>query len=282
MRLPCTLIWIVACSISHAQPTAVVLPSEPDYEAEKLQFQRGSLLYYNLHGNSDDWSAAALQAAADEGDVQAQVRLGILSEQGRGLPQDYAAARSWYEKAAPQSADAQFLLGMMLYQGKGIPVDFDAARRHFEQAAGQGSLQAQVNLGWMCEYGQGQADAVPDLACARRWYERAASAGDPMGMFNLGTQYYLGKGVTQDYAEARHWFVRAAGKDFAGAYYNLGVMALGQGQARDPVQAYEWFKLAELAAYPGAAYNIGKVVGELQDTQRSEAEEWVRRWRTAH
>jgi hypothetical protein len=40
------------------------------------------------------------------------------------VPQDYAAAASWYRKAAEQgNADAQFNLGSMYYKSLGVPQD---------------------------------------------------------------------------------------------------------------------------------------------------------------
>jgi TPR repeat protein len=39
---------------------------------------------------------------AEQGDAGAQFYLGTLYAFGRGLPQDHAAARQWFEKAAAQ------------------------------------------------------------------------------------------------------------------------------------------------------------------------------------
>ena len=51
---------------------------------------------------------------AEQGDSWAQAALGVAYEQGRGVPQDYAAAVSWYRRAAEQgNADAQLNLGFM-------------------------------------------------------------------------------------------------------------------------------------------------------------------------
>lgn len=51
-----------------------------------------------------DTSAAAdlqtLQKQAAQGNASAQYNLGVLYDSGRGVPQDYAKARLWYEKAA--------------------------------------------------------------------------------------------------------------------------------------------------------------------------------------
>jgi uncharacterized protein len=41
-----------------------------------------------------------LRPLAEQGNASAQVRLGFLYHKGRGVTQDYAAAMSWYLKAA--------------------------------------------------------------------------------------------------------------------------------------------------------------------------------------
>ena len=51
-----------------------------------------------------------LRPFADQGNADAQSRLGLLYANGRGVPQDDAAAANWYQKAADQgNADAQVL-----------------------------------------------------------------------------------------------------------------------------------------------------------------------------
>jgi TPR repeat protein len=47
---------------------------------------------------------------------------------GWGVPQDYAQAAIWYRKAAEQgSAEAQFNLGLLYDNGLGVPLDYSQA-----------------------------------------------------------------------------------------------------------------------------------------------------------
>lgn len=48
-----------------------------------------------------------------------------------------------------------------------------------------------------------------DYAQLRARYEKAAAAGDAKAMYNLGLLYRDGLGVAQDYAQARHWFEKS-------------------------------------------------------------------------
>ena len=74
------------------------------------------------------------------------------------MPQDYVAARKWYEFAAAQGhAWAQSQLGQLYADGRGVPQDFKKARQWWEQAATQGVSQAQYNLGQLYANGKGCA-----------------------------------------------------------------------------------------------------------------------------
>ena len=119
-----------------------------------------------------------LQAQAAQGNVMAQLNLGIMYADGQGVPQDYATARGWYEKAAAQgNAMAQYYLGRMYFHGESVSKDYTTARQWWEQAAAQGNSWSQVNLGWMYLDGQG----VPkSLVRAYMWLKLAVahSTGD--------------------------------------------------------------------------------------------------------
>jgi TPR repeat protein len=48
-----------------------------------------------------DYTTALLEwrPLAEHGDVNAQYNLGVMYDFGKGVPQDFATARQWYEKA---------------------------------------------------------------------------------------------------------------------------------------------------------------------------------------
>src|ERR1035438_6747208 len=76
--------------------------------------------------NSGDYATAfkELLPIANQGDPVAQMVLGVMFDQGRGVPQDYKEAVKWYRLAAEQgNAAAQFDLGTMSAQGRGVPQD---------------------------------------------------------------------------------------------------------------------------------------------------------------
>lgn len=81
---------------------------------------------------------------AEQGDVNAQARLGALYYEGKRVPQDYKQAVYWLTKAAEQGdVDAQVNLGVMYYAGKGGIKDDERAIHWLTKAAEQGDVQAQ-------------------------------------------------------------------------------------------------------------------------------------------
>lgn len=77
-----------------------------------------------------------VQTQAAKGGAKAQHALGALYAFGRGVRQDYAKARGWYEKAAAQgNAMAQYNLGSLYALGQGVPQDNVRAYMWFNLAA---------------------------------------------------------------------------------------------------------------------------------------------------
>jgi TPR repeat protein len=126
--------------ISHRFPIAVVLsivclavPAWADFQAGKDAYDRGD---YATALN--EW-----RPLAEQGDPSAQFRLGLLYENGEGVPRDFAKARLWYEKAAVQGeAKAQFYLGIQSAFGEGGPLDLVQAHMWYSLAAGNGNAHA--------------------------------------------------------------------------------------------------------------------------------------------
>lgn len=76
---------------------------------------------------------------AEQGNVAAQISLGDMYYQGKGVVQDYTQAVKWYRRAAEQGvAAAQLQLGVMYRKGQGVPRDFVRAHMWFNLAAAHG------------------------------------------------------------------------------------------------------------------------------------------------
>lgn len=89
------------------------------------------------YGRGDYTTAFRLfKPMAQQGIPEAQFILGLMYDNGRGVPQDYAMAVKWYRKAAEQGiAKAQFNLGVSYEDGQGVPRNYILAYMWFDLAS---------------------------------------------------------------------------------------------------------------------------------------------------
>lgn len=134
-------------------------PALADFDSGCAAFERG------------DFAAARKEWAplAEQGDPQAQFRLGCLYTFGQGVPQDYALALRLYRLAAEQGdADAQNNLGGMYAEGLGVQADPIEAYKWFELAAEQGHATAAGNRDFIAA-SLGADQVAEAKARAREW-----------------------------------------------------------------------------------------------------------------
>jgi TPR repeat protein len=86
---------------------------------------------------------------------------------------DYATALREIRPLAEQGdADAQYYLGVLYDFRKGVPQDFAMAREWYEKAAAKGHAGAQNNLGGLYEFGH---SVTRNDVLAYMWYSLAAA-----------------------------------------------------------------------------------------------------------
>jgi uncharacterized protein len=117
-----------------------------------------------------------LRKSAEAGDAAAQFRLGLLYEEGKGLPQNYLQAKEWFETAALQGhAAAQLHLGTLYLGGNGAPQSAQMALVWYGRAAEHEEGLAFAKLGGMYARGRG---VLQDFIQAHMWYNLGAAHGD--------------------------------------------------------------------------------------------------------
>ena len=162
-------------------------------------------------GSADRLPAAiggALRAAALKGDPAAQFEIAQRYAEGRGIPQSFAEAAEWFDRAAKQGLlPAHFRLGGLYEKGLGVKKNLDTARRFYLTAGEAGNAKALHNLAVL--YAEG-IDGKPDYPSAAKWFRKAAGYGVADSQYNLGILYARGIGVEQNLAEAYRWFALAA------------------------------------------------------------------------
>ena len=159
--------------------------------------------------------ATALQRwtpLAEVGDASAQLKLGAMYDEGKGVPQDYNIATKWYKLAAEQAnADAQFSLGLMYHKGKGVLQDYNTATKWYKLASEQGDAHAQFYLGVMYHRGAG---VLQDNLYAHMWFDIAASLGSENAS---EIKAIIAKRMTpKDISKARQLARECVAKDYKG------------------------------------------------------------------
>jgi TPR repeat protein len=120
---------------------------------------------------------------AESGFTEAELLVGHMYLNGKGVPQNLVDAMKWYRKAAEKGhAVAQAMIGSAYRGGEGVPKDYAESVKWLRKAAGQGVAAAQVNLGVMYADGEG----VPkDSVKAYKWFALAKRKGDEYGIMGL-------------------------------------------------------------------------------------------------
>eukprot|EP00931_Biecheleriopsis_adriatica_P073020 TRINITY_DN47391_c0_g1_i1.p1 TRINITY_DN47391_c0_g1~~TRINITY_DN47391_c0_g1_i1.p1 ORF type:complete len:399 (-),score=78.97 TRINITY_DN47391_c0_g1_i1:188-1384(-) len=209
----------------------------------------------------DENSSADAQAvvwytkAAEEGEADAQFKLGACYANGMGVGKDEGCAAHWYELAAEQGmVDAQFNLGLCYKHGIGVAQDLKLALRWFTKAGNKAHVEAQFNVALCYQHGEG---VNVDAAKAARWFKKAASKGHSRSQFQLGLCHSRGLGVPREAFFAFVNFRAAALQDLDVAEYKLAVCYhRGVGVEKDMDLAIGWYTRAAEQGHSKAQYSL--------------------------
>lgn len=146
-----------------------------------------------------------LHPLADQGNSHAQFILGLLYHHGRGVPQNYTEAVTWYRRAADKGeAGAQLNLGVIYLKGTGVPKNYAEAEKWLRLAADQGDAGAQFNLGVMLDNGRGVSQ---DYVAAHMWFNLSVAQGNEKAVIHRGivATYLSGTQLTEAQKLAGEW-----------------------------------------------------------------------------
>ena len=124
------------------------------------------------------------------------------------------------------------------------------------------------------------AYGVGDYAAALDHWKPLAEDGGTQAQFNLAFMYDNGQGVSHDYVTAALWYLAAAEQGHSGAAWNLGMMyASGQGVGQDYGAAYKWLSISAFFG-DRDAYEDRDAVAELMTrSQLDRAETSIWQWK---
>ncbi len=124
------------------------------------------------------WMRASLGSAAD---CQA---LAWRYRTGQDVPQDFARAAHWFERAADHGlAQGQYDLAVLYYYGLGVPADPARAKTLLQAAVAQNYVPAKTLLGLLQESDESGREM------AKLLWEEASAAGDPWAQSLLGSMF---------------------------------------------------------------------------------------------
>jgi TPR repeat protein len=118
-----------------------------------------------------------------------------------------------------------------------------------------------------------------DYAEAVKWWRKAAEQGYAKAQFNLGICYRCRLGVKRDYKEAVKWFRKAAEQNHAGAQHELAASyQFGHGVEEDEVEALNWHRKAAEQNHAESSGSLGYAYlhGAGVEKNETEAVKWLR------
>jgi TPR repeat protein len=267
------------CQSANPAPLSELVRHAESGEAQ-AQFELGRAYEDGKGVAQDDARAVELfRKSADQGNAQAQNSLGVMYALGRGVQRDKEEAVRWYKKSAKQGlAEGIYNVAISYYNGEGIEGNIALAYTWMMIAQRRGDAQAAEALKHIGEQLNNRVDRskfdlavlyekgeeVPqDLPAAVALYLEAAHLDHRQSIFASSAQYKLcqlyavGKGVPQDYAEAKDWCKKS---EMGFAYLVLGRMAeKGLGQDKNPHEALEFYRNAAVLGVPDGYLDTGRL-----------------------
>jgi TPR repeat protein len=136
--------------------------------ASSADFQTGLTAYEsgNFATALREWTPLA-----EQGNARAQYNLGLMYENGYGVPKNYKTAMKWYRLAVDQGNTPVLRLAGVHLNQLLLKV---LVLRKWTPLAEQGDADAQYNLGMSYRDGQG---VLQDYKAAVRWFRLAAEQG---------------------------------------------------------------------------------------------------------
>jgi len=170
--------------IVEVEPKTAIVKNQGDVDVQTLRPTKTPTIPQNTRSSDQTSEDIKLKiSVAENGDVEAQLNLGLLYFNGQGVSKDYAEAYKWWQKAAEQGRpEAQFMVGVLFFNGQGVSRDASEAARWWIKAAEQGITHAQSLLGNLYFKGTGVDQNISE---AKRWWMKAAEGGNPDAIRNL-------------------------------------------------------------------------------------------------
>jgi uncharacterized protein len=203
---------------------------------------------------------------------------------------DYNTAfQIYYALAERGHSDAQYKVAEMYMEGKGIGQDYKEALKWVVKSAKQGNMEAQYELGTLCERSEKFNDEIVQririsektpngIHQAIKWYEISAEGGHIPSQIRLGCLYRDSQEVGHDVRKALKWFSKAAKTGNANAQLSIGaIYHHGQGEIKQDIKKAEsWYLKAAARGNHYAEYCLWILSAENSSNHElTRAFEWL-------
>jgi TPR repeat protein len=196
--------------------------------------------------------------AAELNHATAQYSLGYLYSIGYPqFPQNLTEAVRLFKSSADQgNHEAQCKLGLMYENGLGVGIDTTEAVKYYRLSANQGNMSALYYLGFCYFNGIG---LEKDQAIAVKLYFKSAQKGYAAAQNNLGFCYFVGAGVKKSYLDALRWYKKSAEQGYPAGQYNLGYCyEKGYGVPIKLHEMLKWYRVAAKSGHPKAVMKLNE------------------------
>ena len=168
------------------------------------------------------------------------------------------------------NVDAQVKLGVIYSNGLYKRPDLKKSSQWLELAANAGNVIAQSQLA-ILYYRRNKE--FQDYEKSFNWATAAANQGNRDAESILGVMYCKGQHVSKDYQKAVTFWKKASYKGCFNSMLDLGERYLkGQGVEQDKVRAYSWYYVADKFGNDIAKYAISSCCKSMQDSDFERAE----------
>ncbi|MEM4248430.1 MAG: hypothetical protein QXH80_04105 [Candidatus Nanoarchaeia archaeon] len=254
-------------------------------ENNPLYIKARSILEGRFTINDEAETADCYKFLAAIGNAEAQYRLGLLYQEGRGVPKDHAKALKLFERAARKNhLDAQLkLANLYFHRGEGkVNIDQQELIQMLHAIAEKGNPDVQFELGNIYAAGKG---IDKNISKAMIWFEKAAENG------HKSAKEYISKLAEDGFEDALKWLQKNAEKGLTDLQYNLGMLyckkgfvSVGMGWIKKAAEkgylpAIEWLIKNADDRRPDAQYALGKIfcLGRGVKADLHKAKEWLKK-----
>ncbi|MBQ4142264.1 MAG: sel1 repeat family protein [Thermoguttaceae bacterium] len=196
---------------------------------------------------------AQLRAAAEQGDAESQLSLGMYYFMGEGgLKQSDADAIKWFQLAAKQkNYQAQYMLGIYCMEGRGIKKNEELGTKLILSAANGGFAEAQYEYASMLAEQNKMSEALP-------WMKKAVAQEYYPAFVALGSHYIAtAKPGTPEMNQGIQLLMAAASEGDLDAQLTLGAALVEQ---KETAAGVVWLEVASM----NGAKDVAEALKELK------------------